>query len=56
MDHLLNLTDISVMSLSPEGLQDHPSQIKTHRRKGSTGRIELPTLTPLPSSLAYDMR
>lgn len=56
MNHLLPLTDISVMSLSPEGLPDQPSQIKTHRRKGSTGRIEFPTLTPLPSSLAYDMR
>nr|XP_034334337.1 DENN domain-containing protein 5A isoform X4 [Crassostrea gigas] len=55
-EHWNHASHISVMSLSPEGLQDHPSQIKTHRRKGSTGRIELPTLTPLPSSLAYDMR
>ncbi|XP_033729428.1 DENN domain-containing protein 5B-like [Pecten maximus] len=29
---------------------------KTHRRKGSTGRIELPTLNPLPSSITFDLR
>ncbi|XP_078329219.1 DENN domain-containing protein 5A-like isoform X4 [Crassostrea virginica] len=55
-DHWNHASNVSVMSLSPEGIQDQPSQIKTHRRKGSTGRIELPTLNPLPSSLAYDMR
>ncbi|XP_041355210.1 DENN domain-containing protein 5B-like isoform X3 [Gigantopelta aegis] len=35
---------------------DKSATLKTHRRKGSQGRIELPILKALPKSLLHDMR
>ncbi|KAK3098446.1 hypothetical protein FSP39_019539 [Pinctada imbricata] len=45
--------NVSVISL--EDNTNRPFR-RGHQRKGSTGRIELPTLNALPNSVTYDMR
>jgi hypothetical protein len=39
-----------------EELHHNPMEKKGHKRKGSSGRIELPTLTPLPTSITHDLK
>ncbi|XP_060079678.1 DENN domain-containing protein 5B-like [Ylistrum balloti] len=53
LDTNLLSPDMSGMSIT-DGTRS--LERKTHRRKGSTGRIELPTLSPLPSSITFDLR
>ncbi|OWF41370.1 DENN domain-containing protein 5B [Mizuhopecten yessoensis] len=53
LDTNLLSPDMSGMSIT-DGTRS--LERKTHRRKGSTGRIELPTLNPLPSSITFDLR
>lgn len=56
MSLFLNLdSDLSYTGPDPDKLQDKPHE-KTHRRKGSQGRIELPVLRPMPKSLLSDMK
>ncbi|XP_069132552.1 DENN domain-containing protein 5B-like isoform X3 [Argopecten irradians] len=53
VDVYLSICNMSGMSIT-DGTRS--LERKTHRRKGSTGRIELPTLNPLPSSITFDLR
>ncbi|XP_050393892.1 DENN domain-containing protein 5B isoform X2 [Patella vulgata] len=49
----------SLTNLSNVGLDDRPTAaapVKTHRRRSSQGRIELPALQIMPSSVIHDMR
>ncbi|XP_046341976.1 DENN domain-containing protein 5B-like isoform X2 [Haliotis rufescens] len=48
----ISWSNLSAMAL--DGEKTHP--VKTHRRRSSQGRIELPVLRPLAKSLAHDMR
>ncbi|XP_064612538.1 DENN domain-containing protein 5B-like isoform X2 [Liolophura sinensis] len=47
-----SLCNLSSMALEAE----RTIKEKTHRRKGSRGGIDLPTLRPLPRSLTFDMK
>ncbi|XP_059154011.1 DENN domain-containing protein 5B-like isoform X2 [Physella acuta] len=51
----ISLSNLSNIGVDPDKLQDRPPE-KTHRRRGSQGRIELPVLRPMPKSLLIDMK
>ncbi|CAG2191681.1 DENND5 [Mytilus edulis] len=51
-----NLLSPDVANLALDDFHLKPTEKKGHKRKGSSGRIELPTLTPLPTSITHDLR
>ncbi|XP_013061457.1 DENN domain-containing protein 5A-like isoform X2 [Biomphalaria glabrata] len=48
--------DLSNIGMDPDKVQQERGSEKTHRRRGSQGRIELPVLRPMPKSLLIDMK
>ncbi|XP_052088429.1 DENN domain-containing protein 5B-like isoform X1 [Mytilus californianus] len=46
----------NVANLALDDFHLKPMEKKGHKRKGSSGRIELPKLTPLPTSITHDLR
>lgn len=56
VDPKLLTPDLSNIGLDPDKLQQEKAPEKTHRRRGSQGRIELPVLRPMPKSLLTDMK